>query len=52
MIMKNLKLVILSLGWVLLVVFLVSGYVMNKFKSGTEASAFTPVTWDEQFIGF
>jgi len=50
--MKNLKLVILSLGWVLLVVFLVSGYVMNKFKSGTEASAFTPVTWDEHLSVF
>lgn len=50
--MKNLKLVILSLGWVLLAVFLGSGYVMNKFKSGTEKSAFTPITWNEHLSVF
>ncbi len=51
-IMKNLKLVILSLGWVLLVIFLGSGYVMNKFKSGTEQSNFTPITWGEHVAVF
>ncbi len=50
--MKNLKLVILSLGWVLLAIFLGSGYVMNKFKSGTETSNFTPITWDEHLSVF
>jgi len=50
--MKNFKLVILSLGWVLLAIFLGSGYVMNKFKSGTEKSNFMPVTWDEHLSVF
>lgn len=50
--MKNLKTIILGLGWVLLAIFLGSGYVMNKFKSGTETTAFTPITWNEHISLF
>lgn len=50
--MKKLKLLFLGLGWVLLALFLGSGYVMNKFKSGTEQSNFTPITWEEHLSVF
>ena len=50
--MKNLKTIILGLGWVLLAIFLGSGYVMNTFKSGTEKSNFAPITWDEHLSLF
>ena len=50
--MKNWKLVTLSLGWVLLALFLGSGYVMNNFKSGTEQSNFAPISWDEHLSVF
>ena len=50
--MEKLQWVILGLGWVLLALFLGSGYVMNHFKSGTEKSAFTPISWGEHLIVF
>lgn len=50
--MKKLKTIILSLGWVFLILFLGSGYVMNQFKSGTEKSTFTPITWSEHLSVF
>ena len=49
--MANLKIIILGLGWILLTVFLGSGYIMNKFKSG-EQTAFTPITWAEHLSVF
>ena len=50
--MENLKMIILALGWVLLALFLGAGYVMNQFKSGTDKSAFTPISWDEHLTVF
>ena len=50
--MKNVKTIILGLGWVLLFLFLGSGYVMNTFKSGQETSLFTPITWGEHAAVF
>lgn len=41
----------LSLGWVFLALFLGSGYVMNKFKSG-QKTAFSPITWTEHLSIF
>lgn len=49
--MKNFKLIGLSLGWIFLVIFLGSGYVMNKFKSG-QTTAFSPITWEEHLSVF
>lgn len=49
--MKNFKLFILGSGWVFLALFLGSGYVMNKFKSGKKA-AFAPITWGEHLSVF
>lgn len=50
--MQNFKTMILYLGWVLLVLFLGSGYIMNKFKSGTENFPFQPITWGEHLSVF
>ena len=36
---------ILSLGWVLLALFLASGYFYNKMSDSENTSAFTPITW-------
>ena len=49
--MNYFKSIILSLGWVFFAVFLISGYVMNTFKSGNH-SLFTPITWDEHLNVF
>ncbi len=49
--MKNFKLFILGSGWVFLALFLGSGYVMNKFKSG-QKTAFSPITWEEHLSVF
>lgn len=50
--MKNFKTIMLGLGWVLFFLFLGSGYLMNKFKSGTETNAFAPITWEEHLSVF
>lgn len=50
--MEKFKLAFLGLGWVLFAVFLGSGYVMNQFKTNTENSAFTPITWGEHLSVF
>ena len=42
---KNLLKIILASGWVLLAVFLLSGYFFNKFSPETEKSHFRPVAW-------
>ncbi|MFK8008499.1 MAG: hypothetical protein AB8H03_19225 [Saprospiraceae bacterium] len=38
--------VIFGLGWILLILFLISGYVFNKF-SGDSRSAFAPIAWED-----
>jgi len=45
--MKNkVYMLLLGFGWVLLMVFLVSGSLFNKF-SDTESSVFTPIHWKD-----
>lgn len=38
--------VIFGLGWILLLLFLVSGYIFNKFSSDSK-SAFAPIAWED-----
>ncbi|MFK7770722.1 MAG: hypothetical protein AB8F94_01235 [Saprospiraceae bacterium] len=38
--------VIFGLGWILLILFLISGYVFNKFSSDSK-SVFAPIAWED-----
>jgi len=50
--MKNkLVLLLLSLGWILLFLFLGSGFVFNTFNE-TDDSAFTPIAWEDHLLVF
>ena len=43
--------VIFGLGWILLILFLISGYVFNKFSSDSK-SAFAPIAWENHVTVF
>ena len=45
--MKKIKNTFLGLGWILLAVYLIVGYVFKQFSS-EPASVFAPVAWEDQ----
>ena len=50
--MKNkIGILFLSLGWILLLLFLGSGFVFNTFMGG-EQSVLSPITWEEHLLVF
>lgn len=48
----NILIGILSLGWVLLALFIVSGYFFNNLSNTSSASKFSPITWDDHIQVF
>ena len=49
---SNFVIFLLSLGWILLFLFLGSAFVMNKFKTGSDHFAFTPIPFEEHLSVF
>lgn len=51
--MKNkVSIFVLSLGWVLLAIFLFSGYYFNKFSEGVNNTNFSPIAWEDHMQMF
>lgn len=42
----------LALGWIILIINLVSAYALNKYADSSKESLFSPITWTEQVAVF
>ena len=49
---KKIKQIFFLSGWILLVLFLGSGYVFNKFSNVQSNTLFTPIVWQDHMTVF